>query len=258
MLLDSVLSEISLHGRDSLILWSRANWCPCGILCFCHVAVPEAPCYKECTVLEDEHFRAKPLVVLAGTKLVLTGLCTCPPCHPMYIGITLATYNGHGRWDGEPTLSFSSYDYSYCGHWITCNRPWPTIKLRQCKGMVQNTGWGDCKTCAVDNWIMFFPNHLLLVVDLATIPYSHGHVCKSGQMYSPPLQKGRYVAAIYVHTVSEIPFISQVNWAPNISLVTARRYMTVAALSLEYTPLIRVVADHSRCSVIWTMMDNGM
>ena len=36
-----------------------------------------------------------------------------------------------------------------------------------------------CETRAVDNWIMLFPNHLLLVVALATIPCSHGQVCKS-------------------------------------------------------------------------------
>ena len=56
---------------------------------------------------------------------------------------------------------------------------------------------------------------------------------------------------LLLHTM--ICLISQVDSAPNISLVTVRRYTTVAVPPQECTPLTQVVVDPSRCTAIWTV-----
>ena len=80
----------------------------------------------------------------------------------------------------------------------------------------------------------------LLVVAFATIASCHGQTCKY-----------RLAELSKVATMNSLSFISQVNRAPDISLITARRYTTVAAKLQECTPLTQDVVDHFRCTAIW-------
>ena len=99
----------------------------------------------------------------------------------------------------------------------------------------------------VDNQInMFLPSPLLLVVAFATMASCHGETCKFRCTHQYHRIKLRPLHIM-------ICLISQLNSAPDIFLVTARRYTTVAAPPQECTPLTQVVVDPSRCTVIWTV-----